>query len=151
MLRKGLARVAITPDRPECAEDLYDSEAHARSEKIGIWSDPAYAVRAASETAADVGTFQIVQGTVMSVARSAGRVFLDFGGDRHSEFVATISPEDLKRFRQVGVDPFAYANETVRVRGWVGRIGRRPEIEIAAPAQVEVLEAPQAGKAASPH
>ena len=149
MLRKGLARVSIAPDRRECAENLYDTEASARREKAGIWSDASYAVRGPPETGADVGTFQIVEGTVASVSRSAGRVFLDFGPDRHGDFAATISSDDLKRFREVGVDPFAYANETVRVRGWVERIGRRPEIEIATPEQVEIVETPQPHKDAA--
>ena len=48
-----------------------------------------------------------------------------------------------RHFREVGVDTFAYANETVRVRGWVERIGRRPEIEIATPSQVEIVDTPQ--------
>jgi micrococcal nuclease len=143
MLRKGLARFSIAPDRRECAENLYDAEASARRQKAGIWSVAAYAVREPFETGADVDTFQLVEGTVASVSRSAGRVFLDFGPDPRSDFAATISPDDLKRFREVGVDPFAYANETVRVRGWVERIGRRPEIEIATPEQVEIVDRAQ--------
>jgi hypothetical protein len=69
-------------------------------------------------------------------------VLLDFGSDRRKDFAATISPDDAKRFREIGVDPFAYANQTVRLRGWIERIGRRPEIEIATPEQIEVVEAP---------
>lgn len=140
LLRKGLARVAIAPDRPECAEDLYDVEAGARREKTGLWSDAAYAVRTPSDTSTEVDTFQIVEATVVSVSRSAGRVFLDFGPDRHSGFVATISPDDLRRFREIGVDPSAYANQTIRLRGWVERIRSRPEIEIATPRQIEVVD-----------
>jgi hypothetical protein len=142
MLRRGLARVSLAPDRGECAEELYAAESRARREKTGIWSSPAYAVRNPSQTASEVGTFHIVAGVVRSVSSSGGRVFLDFGSDRGNGFAATISPEDLKRFREIGVDPFAYKNETVRVRGWIERIGRRPEIALATPRQVEIIAAP---------
>jgi endonuclease YncB( thermonuclease family) len=143
ILRRGLARVAVAPDRGECAEDLYAAESRARQARAGIWSSPAYAIQSPSQTAGDVGTFQIVEGTVRSVSSSSGRVFLDFGSDRHNSFTATISPQDLKRFREIGVDPFAYANETMRVRGWIERIGRRPEIALATPQQVEIVNAPE--------
>jgi endonuclease YncB( thermonuclease family) len=148
MLHKGLARVAIAPDRGECAEELYAAEVYARREKSGIWSSPAYAVRSPSQAKDDVGTFQIVEGTVNSVAGSGGRVFLDFASNERMAFAATISTADMKRFREIGVDPFAYANQTVRVRGWIERIGHRPEIEIATPRQVEIVQTPEEHRAA---
>ena len=143
LLRKGLARVAIAPDRGECAEALYAAEARARREKAGIWSSPAYAIRDPSQAEDDVGTFQIVEGTVNSVTSSGGRVFLDFASDERTVFAATISTDDRKRFREIGVDPYAYASQTVRVRGWIERIGRLAEIELATPAQVEIVETPE--------
>jgi micrococcal nuclease len=142
LLSRGLARVSIAPDRGECAEELYAAEQQARHEKAGIWSSPAYAIRGPSQAGGDVGTFQIIEGTVRAVSSSGGRVFLDFGADRHNSFAATISPDDLKRFREIGVDPFAYSDETVRVRGWIERIGHRPEIALATPQQVEIVDAP---------
>jgi len=143
LLRRGLARVAIAPDRRECAEELYTAESRARHEKTGIWSSPAYEIRTPSRAGDDVGTFQIIEGKVGSVSSSGGRVFLDFGADRHTSFAATISPDDRKRFREIGVDPFAYANETLRLRGWIERIARRPEIALATPQQVEIVETPE--------
>jgi micrococcal nuclease len=147
MLRKGLARVAIAPDRNECTEELYSAEGEARRDRIGIWSSAAYAVRSPSRVDDDVGTFQIVEGTVLSVSRSGARVFLDFGSQAQNGFAATISADDMKRFREIGVDPFAYADATVRVRGWIERINGRPEIELAAPEQVEIVRTAQRGGA----
>jgi hypothetical protein len=46
----------------------------------------------------------------------------------------------VKRFRQIGVDRYAYANERVRLRGWVERVRRMPEIALATPAQVEIVQ-----------
>ena len=140
LLRKGLARVAITPDRGECAPELYAVEARARREKAGLWSYPAYAVRTPSEAEDNVGTFQIVEGRVNSVSSSSGRVFLDFASGEGAVLAATISTDDMKRFREIGVDPYAYAGERVRVRGWIERVHRLPEIALATPAQVEIVQ-----------
>jgi micrococcal nuclease len=140
MLRKGLARVAIAPDRGECAQELYAAEAAARRERAGLWSSPAYAIRTPSQAENDIGTFQIIEGTVKSVSRSGGRIFLDFASAEDTALVVTISTDDMKRFRQIGVDPYAYANERVRVRGWVERVRRLPEIALATPAQVEIVQ-----------
>jgi endonuclease YncB( thermonuclease family) len=140
MLRKGLARVAVAPDRGECAEELYTAEATARRDKAGLWSSPAYAIRTPSQAENDVGSFQVIEGTVKSVSSSSGRIFLDFASDENTALVATISTDDVKRFRQIGVDPYAYANERVRLRGWVERVRRMPEIALATPAQVEIVQ-----------
>lgn len=139
MLEDGFARVAIAPDRLECAAELYAAEAHARERRSGIWHAAAYRVRTPQDAANDVDTFQIVEGTVTRVSQSAGRVYFDFGQQR--QFAGTISAEDLRNFRRIGVDPFGYAGQTVRLRGWVERV-RRPEIELAVPQDIEVIDAP---------
>lgn len=143
MLRKGLGRVAMAPDRIECAEELYAVEAEARRQRIGLWSSRAYAIRTPSQAESDVGTFQIIEGTVDSISSTGGRVFLDFESEEGPALAATISTDDMKRFRQIGVDPYAYANNRVRVRGWIERGHRLPEIALATPEQVEIVQAPQ--------
>ena len=140
LLRKGLARVAITPDQGECAEELYAIEAEARRGKAGLWSSAAYAVRTPSEAADEIGSFQIVEGRVDSISDRSGRVSLGFATGEGIAFAATISTDDRKRFREIGVDPHAYAGERVRVRGWIERVHRRPEIALATPAQVEIVQ-----------
>jgi micrococcal nuclease len=67
MLRRGLARVSIAPDRRECASELYAAETGARIQKAGIWSAAAYVVRTPVRVPPDTGTFQIVEGLVESV------------------------------------------------------------------------------------
>lgn len=140
LLRRGLARVSIAPDRRECAGALYAIEDRARRKGAGIWSKAAYFVRHASDTfVADADTFQIVEGTILSANVRNGRGYLDFGSDWRHDFTVTISPADIKTFRQVGVDPESYEGKTVRVRGWIERM-RRPEIAIATPDDIEVLD-----------
>ena len=138
LLQAGMARVDIAPDRTECAADLYAAEGEARAASRGMWAVPAYAVRTPETLGADTGTFQIVQGTVVSADVKDGRAYLDFGADYKTDFTVTVSPQDMANFRNQSVDPRLYAGKTIRVRGIVQQLNG-PEIEIANPEQVEVL------------
>jgi hypothetical protein len=138
MLRKGLARVSISPDRRECVKELYAAEADARARRAGIWALPAYAVRDARDVSGgDLGTFQLVTGRVVNVSVKS-RAYLNFGTDWKTDFTATIAPDDMKIFRAANIDPASYAGKTIRVRGIVEWHGG-PEIEIASPDDIEVL------------
>lgn len=138
LLRRGLARVNIAPDRRECARELYAAERHARAARVGIWALRAYRVRRPGELERDIGTFQIVEGKILTASVRGGRAYLNFGPDWHSDFTATIAPDDMKLFRRVGLDPRTLAGKRVRVRGWVQSMNG-PEIELSAPEQIEVL------------
>jgi endonuclease YncB( thermonuclease family) len=142
LLRRGLARVSIAPDRRECGSDLYAAEDAARQRRVGLWSQAAYSVRAATAAlSGDADTFQIVKGTILSANIRNGRGYLDFGADWRHDFTVMISPEDMKAFRAMGVDPQSYEGKTVRVRGWMDSL-HRPEINVAGPEDIEVLDAP---------
>ena len=138
MLSRGQARVFIAPDRTECANELLAAEAGARAAHYGIWSHTAYAVRTPDTLGRDLGTFQIVEGKVLSATLKDGRAYLDFGPDWKTDFTVTISPDDMKNFHSIGVDPRDYAGKTVRVRGFVERLDG-PEIEVAVPQDIEVV------------
>lgn len=138
LLRRGLARVSLAPDRRECASALYAAEAAARAAKNGLWAAPAYAVRTPDNLARDTGTFQVVEGKVLHADMKDGRAYLDFGADWKTDFTVTISPDDMKTFRDVGVDPRSYEGQTVRVRGFVQQLDG-PEIAVASPEAIEVL------------
>jgi endonuclease YncB( thermonuclease family) len=139
LLKRGLARVDIAPDRTECAAEMYAAEGDARAANTGLWAVPAYRVRALEGLSGDTGTFQIVQGKVLTTDVKDGRAYLDFDADWKTDFTVTISPEDMVNFRFDGVDPRDYAGKTIRVRGIVQQFNG-PEIEIANPKQVEVVQ-----------
>lgn len=138
LLKRGLARVAIAPDRTECASELFDTETKARTHGMGLWADRAYAIRAAGDVWPDIGSFQLVEGRVLNVSMKNGRAYLNFGDDWRRDFTATVDPDDMDNFRRTGVDPLSYLGQTIRVRGWVQRL-RGPEIEIANPQSIEVM------------
>lgn len=141
MLRRGLARVAIAPDRTECASELYAAEGEARAKRYGIWASAVYAVRNPGNVGRDIGTFQIVEGKVLNADVKEGRAYLNFGADWRTDFTVTIAPQDMKAFRAANIDPRDYVGKTIRVRGMVQSLNG-PEIEIAIPQDVEVLQPP---------
>ena len=105
-----------------------------------MWADPAYAFRAPEAVAAtDVGTFQIVVGKVLNTAANNGTIYLNFGQDWRRDFTVTISQDDAKTFRRMGVDPLNYEGKLIRVRGIV-QLMNGPEIVVGNPKQIELLQ-----------
>jgi len=139
LLRQGLTRVDISPDRGECYSELYAAEGEARAAHAGIWALPAYAIRTPDTLQNDVGTFQLVFGKVLNAEVKDGRAYLYFGPDWKTDFTVTISTDDLKTFRRMGVDPLGYQGKLVRVRGIVQWLNG-PEIELGNPKQIELLQ-----------
>lgn len=139
LLSRGLARAQIAPDRPQCARELYVAEAEARAAHVGLWALPQYAIRSPGSLSwHDLGTFQIVEGTVLNV-KVSGRAYLNFGRNWRTDFTVTISPDDMKSFRHAGVDPYMYAGKSIRARGYIDRMNGF-EIEVASPEAIEVLK-----------
>jgi micrococcal nuclease len=140
VLRRGLARASIAPDRPECARELYAAEAEARTAKVGLWAIPEYRIRSPEALRwRDLGSFQIVEGRVVNAKVSGGRAYLNFGQNWRTDFTVTIAPADMKRFKAAGIDPYGYGGKRIRVRGWIDRL-HGFEIEAASPDAIEVLK-----------
>jgi hypothetical protein len=140
ILEHGLGRVFVTPDRPECAGALFTAERSAREHHTGIWAAPQYAVRTPQALSPrDRGTFQIVQGKVVHAAVKGGRGYLDFGTNWKTDFTASIAPDCMKMFRNLGIDPRRFEGHTIRVRGWIDEY-HGPEIDVAAPQDIELAE-----------
>ncbi len=139
LLKLGLARVAILPDRGECSAELYQAETEARQAKRGLWALPEFAVRRAQGFSAPADSYQIVEGEVANIGSSRGRVFLDFNADYRQGFSAMIASGDKKAFRGSNPALRDLAGHTVRLRGLVEYVNGRPQIALASPKQVELL------------
>ena len=140
LLKRGLARVMIAPDRQECSPDFYEAEAEARGAGRGLWRLPEFAVRQAESFSAPMGSYQLVEGRIVNVATHDGRIFLDFNADYRKGFSATIAPDDRKAFRGSEVALEDLAGHLIRLRGMVEGFGGRPEIALSNPRQIELLE-----------
>lgn len=141
MVGAGLARVYSFPDNRQCLEPLFAAEARARADRLGIWANPYYSVRAADrpgELLDRVGHYELVEGRVLLADRSGSRIFLNFGRFWKEDFTAVIEAPALRLFETAGLDPLVLEGALVRIRGWVDdRDG--PRIEITHPEQIEVL------------
>ncbi len=141
MLRRGLARVHSYADNRALVAEMLAVEDEARRARRGLWRDPAYAVRRAEEAGRFVESFQLVEGTIVEIAKVKGQVFLNFASDWHSAFTAHLPRGALPLFREDGIDPLSLTGARVRLRGWV-RFDARPMIDLTHPEQIELLSRP---------
>jgi endonuclease YncB( thermonuclease family) len=133
LLAAGHARVEAQRRQRTCVDDLLAAEAGARAQRLGLWREAAYRVRAA-RPARDLdgfaGTFQIVTGTIRDVrSLRASVVVLRFGPDRRRDMAVHIASTDRDTLGLVGGDPAGWRGQQVEVRGWLTR-GRTGALEI---------------------
>jgi len=138
LLEAGEVRAAPDLASAPCAKALFAAEAKAREGRIGQWRS-AFRVADPNDIRNRVGSFQIVEGEVITATVTRGRAFINFGSDYRTDFTVTIEPEDMRVFRQARFDVPGLAGKRIRVRGWV-EFYNGPEITITTPAAIEVLE-----------
>ncbi len=138
MLEAGMARVYTFPDNRALAAEMLAAEGRARRTRRGSWGDPFYAIRTPTNAARHVGTFQVVQGRVLDVARVKSRVYLNFGPDWRTDFTVTLDARARRLFKKAGLDPLTLKDRSVRVRGWL-KHRNGPAIKATHPEQIEVL------------
>ena len=141
MVVEGLARAYVTPTSRRCANELMASEAVARQNGVGIWSDPYYSVRDASDPAALAGRdgrYEIIEGNVLGTGETQGRVYIDFGRVWKDDVTATLDRKALALVAATSIDPLSLRGRRVRIRGWL-QSHDGPLVELAVPEQIEVL------------
>jgi len=140
MLRSGLARVYTFADHRGLAAEMYALERDARTAGRGIWAHPYYAIRQATDIdSQDIGTFQLVEGTVVDVSRVKKWIYINFGEDWRSDFTITVAAKLDPVFRDAGIDLMRLPGRHIRVRGWLDSYNG-PTIEATHPEQLEVLD-----------
>ena len=151
LIDAGLARARVEPGGQACLTRLLALETGARADHRGLWAEPAYAVVAASDRAilaARAGEIAIVEGTVLNVGRTAGRLYLNFGPIRGVDFAATVATKTARTFEAAGMAVDKLAGSMVRLRGLLdARFG--PQIELFDPQALEIVSrgrvSPQSG------
>jgi endonuclease YncB( thermonuclease family) len=144
MVAGGYARAYSFPDTRGCAAELVQAEARARAERLGIWAEPFYAIRDAARPAdllARAGSFDLVEGRVLTAEKVGAMVYLNFGRYWKEDFTVTIDKTALKLFAADGHDPLRLEGALVRVRGWIEDLDG-PRIVVTHPEQIEVLATP---------
>lgn len=117
---------------------MLEIEDAARAARLGIWSDPRFAVRSVEDIAPYLNRYEIVEGRVRATDQVDGRIYLNFGPDWHSDFTVSVAPGDVRTFRGEGVNFLALAGQRVRVRGWV-RFLNNPMLDVTHPEQVKFV------------
>ena len=82
------------------------SEAEARAKRFGVWASPAYRIESADDIerlGALTQSYQLVEGTVLSVGQGAGRVYLNFARDWEGNFTISVERKDLAVFAAAGI------------------------------------------------
>jgi len=142
LLAQGHARVAARVGDAACAAGFLLAERTARAAGLGLWSDPHYVVKK-SQNPADIlaqrGHFAVVEGEVLSVRKSGGTIYVNFGRRWSEDFTVTILKRNERRFVAAGLELKELASRRVRVRGTVEKRGG-PWIEATHPEQIEIAE-----------
>lgn len=138
LLEDGMARVYSFSDNRALIADMLKTEAAGRANRRGIWGNGAYAIRSVAETLGLIGSFQLVEGTVLDAATVKGRTYLNFGSDWRSDFTISMDAAAGRLFIDAGIDPLALKGKMVRVRGWLKKYNG-PMIEVSHPEQIEAL------------
>ena len=138
----GLARVLPTDANDACQRSLLLLEKTARSEKLGLWREPAMRVLAVRETdalKALTGRYALVEGKVVSVNARPQRTYVNYGKYFTRDFSITVSRRQRAVLEKAGISLSALKDKTVRVRGIItGRLA--PQVDVVSAAQIEIEE-----------
>jgi endonuclease YncB( thermonuclease family) len=142
MLGRGFALVSAQVGDRGCADELLAQERSARQAKLGLWSEPYYAIVDAgglAELEAERGHFTVVEGKVLSVRESGGTIYVNFGRRWSQALTVTIPKRHERAFAAAGMEPKKLENRRVRVRGGIEE-RNGPRIETTRPEQIEIAE-----------
>ncbi len=137
----GLARVIGAAHERDCLAELLVLEREARAARRGLWSGEHGRVFAAGDPSLSRRTdlYRLVEGRVLSLGRTSGAVYLNFGRDWSTDFTAVILTPDAARFAEASVDLDRLDGARVRIRGWL-TLRNGPTIRVDHPEQIEILD-----------
>ncbi|CAB5037410.1 unannotated protein [freshwater metagenome] len=140
LLATGQAQVSARPGDSACAKALLSAEAPARRNRLGLWANSDYSVKASSDLEGLLtrkSRFTVAEGKVLSVRESGGTIYINFGREWSRNLTVTILRRNLRAFEASGMDPKKLEGARVRVRGLVEE-RNGPRIEAVRPGQIEI-------------
>lgn len=141
MVGTGFAQAYSLKGHRACARALQDREQIARTARSGLWRKGRYAVLQATNSGAlskRGGSFQLVEGTVLTAGRKSQWTFLNFDTDWRKDFTVAIRAGDRRAFQGSDVALDRLEGAKVRVRGWIER-WNGPVVKATHPEQIELL------------
>jgi endonuclease YncB( thermonuclease family) len=141
ILDAGLARYRPDAAAHACRESLLAAEAEARTAKIGLWADPAYAILPAGDRAAFATPrtgMVLVEGTPASLGETAARFYLNFGRSR-ADFAMTLPKRGANALEKAGIKVQDLVGKRLRVRGLLDATFG-PQLELTDADQLELID-----------
>jgi endonuclease YncB( thermonuclease family) len=141
ILDAGLARYRPDAAAHPCRDLLLAAEAEARTAKIGLWTDPVYAILPAGDRAAFAAArtgMAIVEGTPASLGETAARLYLNFGPSR-ADFAMTLPKRGANALERAGIKVQDLVGKRLRVRGLLDATFG-PQMEFSDPDQLELID-----------
>ncbi len=153
LLARGDGRFMPEREANICRAAFLDAETAARAARHGLWSDPYYAVIAATDQSAfaeKAATNVIVEGRVADIDVRPKRLYLLFGPRGSGGFAVTMLQRDVRIFDRAGFGFHALIGQRIRVRGLLDlRFG--PQIEVSEPDAIEIVSQPGVTPGAGQH
>ncbi|HTV31530.1 MAG TPA: OB-fold nucleic acid binding domain-containing protein [Methylocella sp.] len=154
LLDAGLGRYEADIRASPCRDQLLAAEARARKAKLGLWSDPYYAVLSATDPSClaslseKAGTVVLVKGRIRNVTGRKPRIMLELetGRDWNLSVAIYAGGKSFEAFHAALSD---LAGRYVLVRGLLDvRYG--PQIELSHPDDIDVVDQDDGRPASSP-
>lgn len=138
LIAKGLARVRTTPDNHDLADILLKIERTARAGKLGLWSKSENSILTSDTAIQHINSFQIVEGTIYTVAQTHDIMYLNFSRDWKTDFTIGVPNKLLRAFSKAHINLQSLKGQQIRVRGWM-REYNGAYIELDHIEQLEIL------------
>ncbi len=142
LVKTGLAIVDPKEADQLCNAHLRTSEQEARSNRVGLWSNPTnhpVEVRNTSELLQREGRFTLVTGRILTIGIRKNWVYLNFGRDWQNDFTATIPISIWRKLDSRQINEQKLKGKTVLLRG-VLRHWKGPSMEITTPDSIEMFD-----------
>ena len=91
MVKAGCARVRPMSASYPLLDRLFTLEQQARFKKRGLWALDAYKICRSDDASSLIGSFGLVEGVVVRVAKPKSRIYINFGLDYREDFTITIA------------------------------------------------------------
>lgn len=128
MIARGLGWVSGSATSRDLILPLYKHEDLARSQGLGMWSRPEFAVRDNDTIHENTyNSYQVYQGKLKALRTKGDYVFFNFGDNPQTDFTVSFNKKDMKPFKMRSgthsYTPVELVGHTLRVRGWVEENG----------------------------
>ncbi len=145
LVRNGLAHAYNSYAGNALLPQLMYAENQAAEAHAGLWQGTANGIKAPDQAGDYVGSYEIVEGRIMSVrySNSGGGIFFNFGTNVLTCFSAILPDEFLMWYtegdRRYAVRTSDWTGRNVQLRGWIVEENHKPVMHITNKDQINVL------------